>query len=70
MRECELVVAFNVCKSSLFHVYAKGQVLLEVKWITKDYSKDLRLYIHYLDTKSAKAFIKTNKPVEAVADDF
>ena len=57
-------------KSSLFHVYAKGQVLLEVKWITKDYSKDLRLYIHYLDKTSAKAFIKTNKPVEVVADDF
>ena len=57
-------------KSSLFHVYAKGQVLLEVKWITKDYSKDLWLYIHYLDKTSAKAFIKTNKPVEVVADDF
>ena len=57
-------------KSSLFHVYANGQVLLEIKWITKDYSKNLRLYIHYLDTKSAEAFIKTNKPVEAVADDF
>lgn len=57
-------------KSSLFHVYAKGQVLLEIKWVTKDYSKNLRLYIHYLDTKSAEAFIKTNKPVEAVADDF
>ena len=57
-------------KSSLFHVYANGQVLLEIKWITKDYSKNLRLYIHYLDTKSAEVFIKTNKPVEAVADDF
>ena len=36
-------------KTSLFHTYSKGQVILEIKWITKDYSKDLRLYIHYLD---------------------
>ena len=57
-------------KTSLFHTYSKGQVILEIKWITKDYSKDLRLYIHYLDEASAKAFIEANKPVRATADDF
>ena len=57
-------------KSSLFHAYSKGQVLLEISWKEKDYLKQLWLYIHYLDVGSAKAFLEANKPVRATADDF
>ena len=57
-------------KLSLFHAYSRGQVVLEISWKEKDYSKELWLYIHYLDVASAKAFLEANKPVRATADDF
>ena len=57
-------------KLSLFHAYSRGQVVLEISWKAKDYSKELWLYIHYLDVASAKAFLEANKPVRATADDF
>ena len=57
-------------KSSLFHVFSKGQVLLEINRKEKDYSNDLWLYIHYLDVDSAEAFLEANRPLRATSDDF
>ena len=33
-------------------------------------SKELWLYIHYLDEDAAKVFLEKNKPVRASSDDF
>jgi hypothetical protein len=57
-------------KSSLFRVYSKGQVVLEISRKEKNYSNDLWLYIHYLDPTKAEQFLNINRPVRASNDDF
>ena len=57
-------------KSSLYRVYSKGQVVLEISRKEKNYSNDLWLYIHYLDPTKAEQFLNTNRPVRASNDDF
>ena len=57
-------------KSSLYRVYSKGQVVLEIGRKEKDWSSDLWLYINYLDPAKAKRFLETNRPVRASTDDF
>ena len=57
-------------KSRLYRVYSKGQVALEINRKEKDYSYELWLYIHYLDSDSANEFLEKNRPVRASEDDF
>ena len=57
-------------KSSLLHVYSKGQVVLEIARKTKDYSSDLWLFLHYRDSHQGELFLEKNKPVRATSDDF
>ena len=57
-------------KSSLLHVYSKGQVVLEIARKTKDFSSDLWLFLHYRDSHQGELFLEKNKPVRATSDDF
>ena len=57
-------------KSSLFHVYSKGQVALEITHKEKDYSNDLWLYIAYRDPHQGEWFLGKNRPIRASEDDF
>jgi hypothetical protein len=57
-------------KSSLYRVYSKGKVVLEIFRKEKDYSYELWLYIHYLDSVRAKDFLEKYRPVRASNDDF
>ena len=57
-------------KSSLLHVYSKGQVVLVITRKEKDYSNDLWLYINYRDPYQGEWFLEKYKPVRATSDDF
>ena len=57
-------------KSSLYRVYSKGQVVIEISRKEKDWSTDLWLYIHYLDATTSEKFLEENRPVRASEDDF
>ncbi len=57
-------------KSSLMHVYSKGQVALVISRKEKDYSNDLWLYINYRNPYQGEWFLDRNRPVRASEDDF
>ena len=57
-------------KSNLYRVYSKGKVVLEIFRREKEYSYELWLYIHYLDSVRAKNFLEKYRPVRASNDDF
>jgi len=57
-------------KSSLYTVYSKGQVVLEITRKKKDYSNDLWLYVHYFEDELAEKMLEIYRPVRATDDDF
>ena len=57
-------------KTSLLHVYLKGQVALVITHKAKEYSNDVWLYVSYRDTHEGGLFLENYRPVRASGDDF